>query len=71
MGINHDAKFLCDQWRATVGRLPLAHAQTIHRLTEQQPMSRMREAIEAVAGRGFRRTEDRWRLFLAWFGEAP
>lgn len=69
--VAQEAKFICDQWRARIGHLPLAHQQTIYRLSAQHDAEHVRRALNVVVERKFRRTGDRWRLFLAWFGEAP
>lgn len=60
-----------DYWRANVGRLSHGHLPRFRNVVEQVPSSRAIWAIAVVRDSGLRRTADRWRLFLALFGEEP
>lgn len=60
-----------ERWRAVVGRLPRGHEDRFDRLILRCGEREAEHIINIVGDRGFRRTADRWRLFLALFGEAP
>lgn len=58
-------------WRALVGRLPRGLEPRFSDICSRFPGDRLERAISTVGRSGLRRTKDRWRLFLALFGEAP
>lgn len=62
---------LRDTWRAHVGRMPRGHESRFREIVRRFRYPRVFRAIGAVADANLRRTPDRWRLFLAFFGEAP
>lgn len=62
---------LRSMWRARVGRMPRGYEAQFRDLIRRFKYPRIYRAIAAVAEANLRRTIDRWRLFLALFGEAP
>lgn len=62
---------LRDSWRAKVGRMPRGHEARFREVIRRFGVHRAGRAVDTVASAGLRRTADRWRLFLALFGEAP
>lgn len=62
---------LRNRWRAYVGRMPRGLEPQFREMIRRFKYPRVYRAVDAVANAGLRRTADRWRLFLALFGEAP
>lgn len=63
--------YLVSRWRAVVGRMPTGDLERFMRIIVRTETPDVERCINIVGDRGFRRTADRWRLFLALYGEAP
>lgn len=66
-----DFQSLRDFWRAVVGRLPRGFEPRFQDICRRFQRDRVERAISTVGRAELRRTHDRWRLFLALFGETP
>lgn len=58
-------------WRAFIGRLPKGMEERFRSTCSRFEYERVHAAVDGVRAASLRRTSDRWRLFLAFFGEEP